>query len=127
MAFLTLFHLLPYSDRTASGRDTHSLWACPPHPEGQKFSLAKAMTLCGVARNTIRDFIGVCEMKILDKCKYKSIIEVEKSRTGQPSVKTIEMRCRAALLEYKVQSRRYKEERKLLPFFPTDSFYTNIK
>ena len=93
----------------------------------KKCSLAKAMTLCGVARNTIRDFIGVCEMKILDKCKYKSIIEVEKSRTGQPSVKTIEMRCRAPLLEYKVQSRRYKEERKLLPFFPTDSFYTNIK
>ena len=63
----------------------------------KKCSLAKAMTLCGVARNTIRDFIGLCEMKILDKSKYKSIIEVEKSRTGQPSVKAIEMRSRAAL------------------------------
>ena len=88
-------------------------------------SLAKAMTLCGVARNTIRDFIGLCEMKILDKSKYKSIIEEEKGRTGQPSVKTIEMRCRAALSEYKAQSRRYKEEGKLLPFFPTDSFYNS--
>ena len=91
----------------------------------KKCSLTKAMTLCGIARNTIRDFIGLCEMKILDKSRYKSIIEVEKSCTGHPSVKTIEMRCRAALSEYKGKSRRYKEEGKLLPFFPTDSFYTN--
>ena len=67
----------------------------------KKCSLAKAMTLCGVARNTLRDFIGLCEMKILDKVKYKSIIEEEKGRMGQPSFKTIEMRCRAALSEYK--------------------------
>ena len=125
MAILTLFHVLPYSDRTQSGRDTHALWACSPCSEGKKCSLAKAMTLCGVARNTLRDFIGLCEMKILDKSKYKSIIEEEKGRTGQPSVKAIEMRCRAALSEYKTQSRRYKEERKLLPFYPTDSFYSN--
>ena len=82
--------MLPYSDRTESERDTHSLWVCPPHPEGKKCSVAKAMTLCGVTRNTIRDFIALCEMKILDKCKYKSIIVVEKSHTGQPSVKTID-------------------------------------
>ena len=91
----------------------------------KKCSLAKAMTFCGVARNTLRDFIGLCEMKILDKVKYKSIIEEEKGRMGQPSVKTIEMRCRAALSEYKTQSRRYKEGGKLLPFYPTDSFYSN--
>jgi len=91
----------------------------------KKCSLAKAMTLCGVARNTLRDFIGLCEMKILDKGRYKSIMEEEKDRTGQPSVKTIEMRCRAALSEYKTQSRKYKEEGKLLPFYPKDSFYSN--
>ena len=126
MAILTLFHVLPYRGRTESGRDTHALWACFPRSERKKkCSLAKAMTLCGVARNTLRDFIGLCEMKILDKSKYKSIIEEEKGRTGQPSVKAIEMRCRAALSEYKTQSRRYKEEGKLLPFYPTDSFYSN--
>ena len=91
----------------------------------EKCSLAKAMMLCCVARNTLRDFIGLCEMKILDKGKYKSIIEVEKGHTGQPLVKTIEMHCRAALSEYKAQSRRYKEEWKLLSFYPTDSFYSN--
>ena len=84
--------------------------------KGKKCSLAKAMTLCGVARNTIRGFIGLCEVKSLDKSKYKSIIGVEKSPTGQPSAKTIEMSCRAALPEYKAQFRRYKEEGKLLPF-----------
>ena len=125
MAISTLFHVLPYSDRTESGRDTRSLWACSPRSERKKCSLDKAMTLCGVARNTLRDFIGLCEMKILDKVKYKSIIEQEKGCTRQPSVKTIEMRCRAALSEYKTQSRRYKEGGKLLPFYPTDSFYSN--
>ena len=118
MCSLTVTGLNLGGIHTRYGRVLHVL-------KEKKCSLAKAMTLCGVARNTLRDFIGLCEMKILDKSKYKSIIEEEKGRTGQPSVKAIEMRCRAALSEYKTQSRRYKEEGKLLPFYPTDSFYSN--
>ena len=83
-------------------------------------SLAHAMESYGVARNTLRDFIGICELKILDKTKYKTITAMERDRSGKPAVKTIEKRCRAALSEYKAQA---KEDGRLLPFFPTESFY----
>ena len=54
-------------------------------------SLAHAMELYGVARNTLRDFIGICELKIKDKEKYQTITAVERDRSGKPAVRTIEM------------------------------------
>ena len=69
----------------------------------EKCSLAQAMDSYGVATNTIRDFIGICELKIMDKEKYKAITKLEKDGTGKPAVRTIEKRCRAALSEYKAQ------------------------
>ena len=86
-------------------------------------SLAHAMELYGVARNTLRDFIGICELKIVDKEKYQTITAVERDRSGKPAVRTIEMRCRAALSEYKAQVRKHKEDGRLLPFYPSESFY----
>ena len=59
-------------------------------------------------------------MKILDKTKYKTITAIERDCSGKPAVNTIEKRCRAALSEYKAQ---VKEDGRLLPFFPTESFY----
>ena len=73
----------------------------------RKCSLAKAMEKYGVARNTLRGFIGICELKILDRDKFNTIVSAERERCGKPSVKDIELRCR-----------------RLLPFFPTESFYT---
>ena len=90
----------------------------------EKTSLAQAMEKYGVARNTIRDFLGICELKILDKERYKAIIELEREVTGKPAVKNIEKRCRAVLSDYKAQSKRLKEEGQLLPFFPSESFYS---
>ena len=86
-------------------------------------SLAHAMELCGVARNTLRDFIGICELKIIDKEKFQTITAMERDRSGKRAVKAIEMRCRAALSEYKAQIKKHKEDGKLLPFFPSESFY----
>lgn len=86
-------------------------------------SLAYAMKSYGVARNTLRDFIGICELKIIDRKKYNSITAMVRDRSGKPAVKTIEMRCRAALSEYRAQVRKYKEDGRLLPFFPSESFY----
>lgn len=77
----------------------------------------------GVARNTLRDFIGICELKIIDKKKYKTITAMERDRSGKPAVKTIEKRCRAPLNEYKAQAKKYKEDGRLLPFYPSESFY----
>ena len=87
-------------------------------------SLSKAMESYGVARNTLRDFIGICELRIIDGKRYKTIMTMERDRSGKPAVKTIEMRCRAALAEYKAQVKTYKEAGRLLPFFPSESFYT---
>ena len=77
----------------------------------------------GVARNTLRNFIGICELRIIDEKKYNTIITMERDRSGKPAVKTIEMRCRAALSEYKAQVKNYKKDGRLLPFFPSESFY----
>ena len=91
----------------------------------RKCSLAQAMKIYGVARNTLRDFIGICELKIVDQDKFNNVIALERESQGRPSVRGIEQRCRAALAEYRAVLKRYKEERKLLPFFPLDGFYAD--
>ena len=85
----------------------------------RKCSLAKAMEKYGVARNTLRGFIGTC----VDRNKFNTVVSTERERCGKPSLKDIELRCRAALSEYRAQSKRFKEEGRLLPFLPTESFY----
>ena len=90
----------------------------------RKCSLAKAMEKYGVARNTLRGFIAICELKIVDQDKFNTVVSTERERCGKPSVKDIERRCRVALSDYKAQSKRFKEEGRLLPFFPAESFYT---
>lgn len=72
----------------------------------RKCSLAKAMEKCRVARNTLRGFIGICELKILDQDKFNTVVSTERERSGKPSVKDIEQRCRVALSEYRAQSKR---------------------
>ena len=62
----------------------------------RKCSLAKAMEKCGVARNTLRGFIGICELKILDQDKFNTVVSTERERGGKPSVKDIEQCCRVA-------------------------------
>ena len=42
-------------------------------------------------------------MRISEKKKYYTITTMERDRSGKPTVKTMEMRCRAALSEYKAQ------------------------
>ena len=54
----------------------------------RKCSLAKAMEKYGVARNTLRGFIGICELKILARDKFNTVVS--------------ELRCRAALSECRV-------------------------
>ena len=91
----------------------------------RKCSLAQAMKIYGLARNTLRDFIGICELKILNKDKFKNVIAMARESQGRPSVRGIEPRCRAALAEYGPVLKRYKEERKLPTFFPVAGFYAD--
>ena len=59
----------------------------------RKCSLAKAMEKYGVARNTLREFIGICELKILDRDKFNAVVSTERECCGKPSVKDIELHC----------------------------------
>ena len=84
-------------------------------------SLTEAMRLFAVPRNTRRDFIGICELRIIDKEKYDRIVQSVRERTGKTSMKLIELKCREALSDYRAS--KFKTEEKLLPFYPKDDFY----
>jgi len=79
----------------------------------------------GIARNTLRDYIGLCELKIVDPKRYERILATEREKTGKISAKSIERRCRAAVTvkELKTCVNELKEEKQLLPFYPNDEFY----
>jgi len=77
--------------------------------------LTKAMTRYGVPRNTIRDYIGICELKIIDADKYKPV------ENGKASVKCIEKRCLMALGEYRAQANKMIAEGKLREGDPSTS------
>ena len=64
-------------------------------------------------------------VEILNKDKFNNVIAMARGSQGRPSVRGIEPRCRAALAEYGAVLKRYKEERKLLPFFPVADFYAD--
>ncbi|KAJ7385097.1 hypothetical protein OS493_017463 [Desmophyllum pertusum] len=90
----------------------------------KRCSLAEAMRQYGVPRNTLRDCIGICELFIVDEEKYERVLGCERDKSWKVSVKQIEMCCRETLKEYRAQSKRLKEEGKLLPFYPGEEFYT---
>ena len=60
----------------------------------------------GLLQFDLARLIGICELKIIDKKKYHAITTMERDRSGKPAAKIIEMRCRAALSEYKVQVKK---------------------
>ena len=88
----------------------------------RKCSLAKAMEKYGVARNTLRGFIAICELKILDRDKFNTFASTERERCGNPSVKdqatlpSCPVRVQGAV--QKIQGRRqtssFLSQRKLL-------------
>ena len=87
-------------------------------------SLTEAMRQYGIPRNTLRGYIGICELKVIDAERYKRVIEAERERVGKVSVKCIELSCRAVLNEYRVQANKLKQQKKLLPFYPKEDFYS---
>ena len=67
-------------------------------------------------RNTLRDHIGICELKIINPDKYNTVVQQESGKSGKASVKCVEKSCRLALKEYRAQANKMKGEGKLLPF-----------
>ena len=59
----------------------------------KRSSLAEAMRQYGVPRNTLRDYVGICELKIVDDEKNERVVGCEREKPGKVSVKQIEMCC----------------------------------
>ena len=87
-----------------------------------KCSLNNAYRLAGTARSTIRDFIGIAELKIVNEVTYQSMLE----RLGDPKlpVKGIEQECQRQLGGLLPLVKRLRTAKKLLPLALDDAFYS---
>ena len=88
----------------------------------KKCSLNNAYRLAGTARSTIRDFIRIAELKIVNEVTYQSTLE----RLGdlKLSVKGIEQKCRRQLGGLLPLVKRLRVAKKLLPLALDDAFYS---
>ena len=88
----------------------------------KKCSLNNAYRLAGTARSTIRDFLGIAELKIANEVTYQSTLE----RLGDPklAVKRIEQECRRQLGGLLPLVKRLRVSKKLLPLALEDAFYS---
>ena len=88
----------------------------------KKCSLNNVYRLAGTARSTIRDFLGIAELKIVNEVTYQSTLE----RLGDPklSVKRIEQECRRQLGGLLPLVKRLRVPKKLLPLALEDAFYS---
>ena len=88
----------------------------------RKCSLNNAYRLAGTARSTIRDFIGIAELRIVNEVTYQSTLE----RLGDPklSVKMIERECRRQLGDLLPLVKRFRAAKRLLPLALEDAFYS---
>ena len=88
--------------------------------------LAEALREAKVARNTIRDFLGLAELKILDERKYEDAIAGVRREVEKPSVKHFERACRLEVLKYFDELNEKKSKKTLLPFMTQKSFYEKL-
>ena len=42
-----------------------------------------------MARNTVKDFLGLCELKIIDIKRYQTVVKMELEMSGKSSVHAI--------------------------------------
>ena len=88
----------------------------------KKCSLNNAYRLAGTARSTVRDFLGIAELRIVNEVTYESTLE----RLGDPklSVKRIEQECRRQLGDLLPFVKRLRIAKRLLPMALDDAFYS---
>lgn len=85
---------------------------------GKQCLLTEAMRQFGIPRNTLRDYIAVCKLHIIDSERYK-----RKGWSKQNSKDWERSPRRVVLNEYRIQSNRLKEK-KLLPFYLNECSFT---
>ena len=89
--------------------------------------LTEAMRRFGIPPNILRDYIGICQLRIIYSERYKRLVEAEQQRLGKVSAKSIELRYRAVLNEYRVQSNRLKKKRSSFLFTQRRAFTPKSK
>ena len=88
----------------------------------KKCSLNNAYRLAGTASSTMRDFLGIAELKIVNEVTYQSTLE----RLGDPklAVKGIEQECQRQLGDLLPLVKRLRVSKELLPLALEDAFYS---
>ena len=88
----------------------------------KKCSLNNVCRLERTAHSTIRDFLSLAELRIVNKVTFQSTLE----RVGnpKPAVKTIEQECRKELDGPLPVLKRLHLMKKLLPLALDDGFYS---
>ena len=88
----------------------------------KKCSLNNGYRLAGTACSTIRDFIGIAELRIVNEVTYQSTLQ----RLGDPkfSVKMIEWECRRQLGDLLPLVKRLRAAKRLLPLALENAFYS---
>ena len=81
-------------------------------------SMANTFRLAGCPRSTVRDFVGIAELKIVDHQEHDSVI-----RDHAGSVKELEAACRRRLRSYLPVMANLRREGKLLPLKFDQRFY----
>ena len=82
-------------------------------------SMANAFRLAGCPRSTLRDFVAVAELKIVDEREHELVICDMRSS----SVKELEAACRKRLRRHLPVMANMRREDKLLPLKFDDRFY----
>ena len=80
--------------------------------------MANAFRLAGCLRSTVRDFVAVAELKIMDHREHDRVIH---DHAG--SVKELEATCRTRLQRYLPVTANLQREGKLLPLKFDKWFY----
>ena len=81
-------------------------------------SMANAFHLAGCLRSTVRDFVAIAELKIVDHREHERVI-----RDHVGSVKELEVTCRKRLRRYLPVMANLRREGKLLPLKFDERFY----
>ena len=81
-------------------------------------STANAFRLAGFPRSTVRDFVAIAELKIVDHREHDRVI-----RDHAGSVKELEVTCRRRLRSYLPVMANLRREGKLLPLKFDERFY----
>ena len=89
--------------------------------------LTQAMRRSSILGNTLRDYIGISELHIIDTERYKRVVKAEQQRLGKVSAKSIELHCTVVVKEYRVHCNIYWKKKSSFLFTQRMAFTPKSK